>query len=46
MREKTSLPVIDGGEASITLAEVAVNLGLKSSRIAYPSYQPKYKVDG
>jgi allantoin racemase len=46
LREKTGLPVIDGGEASVTLAEVAVILGLKSSRIAYPSYPPKYKLDG
>ncbi len=45
LREKTGLPVIDGGEASVTLAEVAVTLCLKPSRIAYPRYPPKHRLD-
>ena len=45
LREKTGLPVIDGGEASVTLAEVAVTIGLKPSRIVYPSYPPKHRLN-
>ena len=45
LRDKTGLPVIDGGEASVTLAEVAVSLGLKPSRIAYPKYPPMHRRD-
>lgn len=36
LREEFNLPVIDGAEASIKLAEIAVKLGLKHSRLAYP----------
>jgi allantoin racemase len=43
LREKTGLPVIDGGEASLKLAEVAVELGLRPSRIAYPRYPPPHR---
>ena len=43
LREKTGLPVIDGGEASVKLAEVAVGLGLRPSRIAYPRYPPPHR---
>jgi len=43
LREKTGLPVIDGGEASISLAEISVDLGLKPSRIAYPRYPPEHR---
>jgi len=43
LREKTGLPVIDGGEASVKLAEVAVELGLRPSRIAYPRYPPPHR---
>lgn len=43
LREKTGLPVIDGGEASVSLAEVAVSLGLRPSRIAYPKYPPEHR---
>lgn len=46
LREKTGFPVIDGGEASLSLAEVSVNLGLKPSRIAYPKYPPEHRLDG
>ena len=43
LREKTGLPVIDGGEASVALAEISVSLGLKPSRIAYPKYPPEHR---
>ncbi len=43
LREATGLPVIDGAEASLKMAEVAVDLGLKPSRIAYPEYPPKHR---
>ncbi len=43
LREATGLPVIDGAEASLKMAEVAVELGLKPSRIAYPKYPPKHR---
>ncbi len=36
LREEFGLPVIDGAEASIKLAEIAVKLGLRHSRLAYP----------
>ncbi len=36
LREEFNLPVVDGSEASIKLAEIAVKLGLKHSRLAYP----------
>ena len=44
LREKTRLPVIDGGEASVSLAEVSASLGLKPSRIAYPKYPPEHRL--
>jgi allantoin racemase len=44
LREKTGLPVIDGGEASISIAEMLVSLGLKYSRIAYPKYPPEHRL--
>ena len=43
LREKTGLPVIDGGEASMALAEISVDLGLTPSRIAYPKYPPEHR---
>jgi Asp/Glu/hydantoin racemase len=39
LREKTGLAVIDGGEASIKLAEIAVELGLKPNRLPTQSTQ-------
>lgn len=38
LREEFNLPVIDGAEASIKLAEIAVKLGLHHSRLAYPKH--------
>lgn len=44
IREKTGLMVIDGGEASIKLAELSVELGLSPNRLAYPKYPPTHRV--
>lgn len=39
IREDTGLPVLDGAEASLKMAELAVKLGLHHSRYAYPKKQ-------
>lgn len=39
IREETGLPVLDGAEASLKMAELAVKLGLRHSRYAYPKKQ-------
>ena len=41
LREELGVPILDGAEASIKMAELAVNLGLSHSRTTYPKYQPK-----
>jgi len=43
MREATGLPVIDPAEASLKMAEVSVELGLRPSRVAYPRYPPLHR---
>lgn len=43
LRDATGLPVLDGAEASIKVAEIAVKLGLKHSRIAYPRHPPTHR---
>ena len=43
LRDETGLPVIDGAEASLKMAEVLVDLKLKPSRIAYPKYPPPHR---
>jgi len=43
LREELDLPVVDGAEASIKMAEIVVELGLKPSRIAYPKYPPPHR---
>jgi allantoin racemase len=43
LRDATGVPVLDGAEASIKLAEIAVKLGLKHSRIAYPRHPPTHR---
>lgn len=43
LREKTGLPVVDGAEASLKIAEVLAELKLKPSRIAYPKYPPPHR---
>ncbi len=44
LREKTGLPVIDGGEASVSLAEIYIQLGLKPNRVVYPKYPPEHRL--
>jgi Asp/Glu/hydantoin racemase len=44
LRVRTGLPVVDGGEASLALAEVAVALGLGPSRVTYPRYPPAHRL--
>jgi allantoin racemase len=44
LRARTGLPVVDGGEASLALAEVTVAMGLGSSRVAYPKYPPLHRL--
>jgi len=43
LREETGLPVIDGAEASLKIAELLAELKLKPSRIAYPKYPPPHR---
>lgn len=43
LRDAIGVPVLDGAEASIKVAEIAVKLGLKHSRIAYPRHPPKHR---
>ena len=43
LREELGIPVIDGAEASLKMAELAVKLGLKPSRVAYPKYPPAHR---
>ena len=43
LRDATGAPVLDGAEASIKVAEIAVKLGLKHSRIAYPRHPPTHR---
>jgi len=44
LREALGVPIIDGAEASLIMAEAAVRLGLKHSRIAYPKFPPKHRI--
>lgn len=43
LREEMGLPVIDGAEAALKMAEVAVELGLRHSRVSYPKYPPHHR---
>ena len=43
LRDATGVPVLDGAEASIKVAEIAIKLGLKHSRIAYPRHPPTHR---
>jgi len=43
LREELGVPIIDGAEASLKMAEVAVKLGLRHSRAAYPRYPPLHR---
>ena len=42
-REAIGVPVLDGAEASLKMAELIVSLGLTHSRAAYPSYPPEHR---
>jgi len=42
-REVIGVPVLDGAEASLKMAELIVSLGLTHSRAAYPSYPPEHR---
>lgn len=44
LREQIGVPIIDGAEASLKMAEMAVKLGLRHSRISYPKYPPKHRL--
>lgn len=44
LRETLEVPILDGAEASLKMAEAAVKLGLCHSRIAYPKYPPSHRI--
>jgi allantoin racemase len=44
LRETIGVPIIDGAETSLKMAEVVVKLGLRHSRITYPKYPPKRRL--
>jgi len=43
LRKKTGLMVIDGGKASLKIAEISIDLGLVPNRIVYPKYPPPHR---
>ncbi|MFQ6075351.1 MAG: aspartate/glutamate racemase family protein [Candidatus Bathyarchaeia archaeon] len=43
LREETGLPVVDPAEASLKMAEVAIALNLRHSRLTYPRYPPPHR---
>jgi len=44
LREELEVPILDGAESSLIMAESAVRLDLRHSRIAYPKYSPKNRI--
>lgn len=44
LRGELGLPIVDGAEASLIMAEATAKLGLKHSRVAYPKYPPKHRI--
>jgi len=46
LRERTGFMVLDGGEASLKVAEMLVDLGVKPNRVAYPKYPPPHRIHG
>lgn len=44
LREALRVPVIDGAESSLVMAEAAARLGLRHSRMAYPKHPPKHRI--
>jgi len=43
LRAELGVPILDGAEASLKMAEVAIKLGLSHSRAAYPKYPPLHR---
>lgn len=43
LRDKLEVPILDGAEASLKMAEVAIKLGLRHSRAAHPKYPPPHR---
>lgn len=40
LRDRIDVPILDGAEASLKMAEIMVKLGLRHSRVAYPRRPP------
>jgi allantoin racemase len=43
LSDEIGVPILDGAEASIKVAEIVVRMGLRHSRVAYPKYPPKHR---
>lgn len=43
LREETGLPLVDPAEASLKMAEMAISLDLRHSRLTYPKYPPPHR---
>ena len=43
LRDSLEVPILDGAEASLKMAEVSVKLGLRYSRAAHPKYPPPHR---
>lgn len=43
LRATLGVPILDGAEASLKMAEVAVKLGLRHSRVTYRKYPPQHR---
>ena len=43
LREAIGVPILDGAEASLKMAEIAVRMGLSHSRVTYPKYPPRHR---
>ena len=43
LREVIGVPILDGAEASLKMAEIAVRMGLSHSRVTYPKYPPRHR---
>ena len=41
LRETIGVPILDGAEASLKLAEMIVKMGLEHSRVTYPKFPPE-----
>jgi allantoin racemase len=43
LRETIGVPILDGAEASLKMAEMVVKMGLEHSRVAYPKLPPEHR---